>query len=380
MATTPVASVVTPAPANAKAKRTKKRLTVSQLANRVDTNRQGQEGVAWVSWIVEGLWGCGVEVISASNDDGVDAVIMLKRRPSVAPYAGPTGDLLFVQIKTGYVKAVPEKDYSISFDADKLASWRNKWAAYPGPAVMVNVIPRRLIREKAKADANAGKPVAACDDPVAYWADLKRDDSFGSNKVLFKFKNRFDANAKSSFFNLCWRWAEFRKLPVIQLDTAAAAFPGEKQPDYMGAAPMRDVARNYFKELKKASTAVPNPFRAQITWRGWEHITRLSRPVRTKQQSIQLLPAVARILLLNSGVEPKVARPVKPMPPMTPWNGQELHRGYETLTARVVFYERHEAVVRVILERTRLYEGGVFKRETVIFYSVYEVARRKKSP
>jgi hypothetical protein len=65
---------------------------------------------------------------------------------------------------------------------------------------------------------------------------------------------------------------------------------------------------------------------------------------------------------------------------MTPSNGQELRRGYETLTARVVFYERHEAVVRVILERTQLYQHGVFVRETVIFYSVYEVARRKNSP
>jgi hypothetical protein len=34
----------------------------------------------------------------------------------------------------------------------------------------------------------------------------------------------------------------------------------------------------------------------------------------------------------------------------------------------------------VILERTQLYQHGVFVRETVIFYSVYEVARRKNSP
>lgn len=26
------------------------------------------------------VWGCGVEVVSASNDDGVDAIILLKRR------------------------------------------------------------------------------------------------------------------------------------------------------------------------------------------------------------------------------------------------------------------------------------------------------------
>ena len=110
----------------AKKKNKKRRHTVSQLANRVDTNRQGQEGVAWISWIVEGLWGCGVEVNSASNDDGVDAIILLKRRPGLASYAGPTGDLIFAQIKTGYVDGVPDKDYSIPFDADKLNSWRSR--------------------------------------------------------------------------------------------------------------------------------------------------------------------------------------------------------------------------------------------------------------
>lgn len=361
-------------------KKKKKRYTLSQLASRVDTNRQGQEGAAWISWIVEGLWGCGVEVISASNDDGVDAIILLKRRPGLASYAGPTGDLIFAQIKTGYVNGVPDKDYSIPFDADKLSSWRSKWAAYPGPAVMINVIPRRLIRAKAKADAAAGVPVAASDDPIAYWTDLKRPDSFQSNKVMFRVKNRFDAGAKSSFFNLCWRWAEFRKLPVIQINDSEKAFSDEEQPDYMGSRPMRVVARNYFKDLKKASEADTTLLQATITWRGWEHITRIKRPARTKQQSIQLLPAVARILRMNSGVKPVTARPVSPMPPMRPANGQELHRGFDTLTARVVFYERHEAVVRVILERTKLFEKGKLVRETVIFYSVYEVARRKKSP
>lgn len=398
MTTIAAASPTSPSPATKK-----KRPTVSELANRVDTNRQGQEGVAWISWIVEGLWGCGVEVISASNDDGIDAIILLKRRPGLASYAGPTGDLIFAQIKTGYAEGVPNEDYHISLDAGKLERWRSKWATYPGPAVMIHVIPRRVIRAEAKAKAKAeaeerekekvdaiakglsipaskDEPIAVSEDPVAYWTDLKRPESFQSNKVLFRLKNRFDAGAKSSFFNLCWRWAEFRKLPVIQINDSVKAFDGEKQPDYMGSTPMRVVARNYFKDLKKASKAGTALLQAEITWRGWEHITRRERPVRTKQQSIQLLPAVARILLTNSGVTPVTARPVSPMPPTARRNGQELHRGYDTLTARVVFYERHEAVIRVILERTKLFEKGVFMRETVIFYSVYEVARRKKSP
>lgn len=340
----------------------KKPRTVSQLRKQVDTNRQGQEGVAWVRWIVEGIWGCGLEVVSASNDDGVDAIILLKRRPGLERYAGPSGDLLFVQIKTGYVEATPTGDYSVSFAADKMARWRPKWAAYPGPALMINVVPRRLTGN----------------NPIAYWADLKRPSGTDPNKVEFKFKNCFDATAKSSFYNLCWRWAEFRKLPVIYLDQTKPAFPGEPAMYYLGQESLLEVTRNYFKEWKRASKVTT--FQALITWRGWEHITRQERPVRTKQQSLLLLPAAARLLLPSSGVEPVPVQRMKSVPPPRHSNGQTRERGYEALTARVIFNERQEAVVRVVLERTKLFLRGLLVSETVIFYSVYEVARRRKGP
>lgn len=340
----------------------KKPNTVSQLRKQVDTNRQGQEGVAWARWIVEGIWGCGLEVVSASNDDGVDAIILLKRRPGLERYAGPTGDLLFVQIKTGYLEAAPTGDYSLSFDADKMARWRPKWAAYPGPALMINVVPRRL----------------TSGNPIAYWADLKRPPGVDSNKVEFKLKNCFDATAKSSFYNLCWRWSEFRKLPVIYVDQTKPVFPDEPAMYYLGKEPLLKVIRNYFKLWKKGASSIT--FQASITWRGWEHITRQERPVRTKQQSLQLLPAAARIMHATSGVKPIPVQRMKSVPPPKYPNGQTRERGYEALTARVIFNERQEAVVRVVLERTKLFLHGVVVSETVIFYSVYEVARRRKSP
>lgn len=358
VASTPPATVV----ARKKAK-VKKPKTVSELRKQVDTNRQGQEGVAWVRWIVEGMWGCGLEVVSASNDDGVDAIILLKRRPGLERYAGPTGDLLFVQIKTGYVSAAPTGDYFVPFDAEKMARWRPKWAAYPGPAVMINVVPRRL----------TGK------NPVAYWADLKRPPEAEPNKVEFKFKNCFDVTAKSSFYNLCWRWAEFRKLPVIYLDQAKPAFPGEPAMYYLGQKPLLEVTRDYFKAWKKATATTA--FKASITWRGWEHITRRERPIRTKQQSLMLLPAAVRLLLASSGVEPVPVQRMKLVPAHKHHQkAQTRERGYEALTARVIFNERQEAIVRVVLERTKQFLQGQLVNETVIFYSVYEVARRRKSP
>ena len=73
-------------------------------------------------------------------------------------------------------------------------------------------------------------------------------------------------------------------------------------------------------------------------------------------------------------------QPMKQVPTGAYPNGQTLMRSYEALTARVIFYERQEAVVRVVLERTAYLYKGTQISESVVFYSVYEVARRRKSP
>jgi hypothetical protein len=340
-----------PAIPKTKSKKSRTPPTVSQLRKQIDTNWQGQEGVAWVRWVVEGLWGCGLEVVSANNDDGVDAIILLKRRRSLQRYAGPTGDLIFVQIKTGYVSSVPQTDYSISFDADKMARWRLRWAAYPGPALMINVVPRRLTKK----------------EPQAFWADLKNFAAGDENKVHFRIAHRFDFSAKSDFYNLCWRWAEFRQLPTIRADSTLSLFQDKN---------LRETARDYFKSWKREALLVPKQFIASITWQGWDHITRYSRPTLTKQQSLQLLPVAKQMLRAQTGLE---LRPVTQWK-FVPQKGQTRRQRYEVVTARVTFFERHEAIVRVVLLRTELITHGVLKYESTVFYSVYEVARRRKSP
>lgn len=59
--------------------------------------------------------------------------------------------------------------------------------------------------------------------------------------------------------------------------------------------------------------------------------------------------------------------------------GQTRKRWYEGVTARVTFYERHEAIVRVVLERTQLLNAaGSIQQDVRQFYSIYEVARRRQ--
>ncbi|WP_181366214.1 DUF4365 domain-containing protein [Cupriavidus plantarum] len=209
----------------------------------MDTNRQDQEGVAWVRWIVEGIWGCGLEVVSANNDDGVDAIILLKRRPSLKMYAGTTGDLIFVQIKTGYRKVAPTGDYDLTFGAEEMAAWRTRWAAYPGPAIMINVIPQRLTNRQ---------------DPIAYWADLK-SPGMDPRKIHFKVAHEFNGNTKSDIYNLCWRWAEFRKLPTIR---------AEKDLPLLGNGSLRRIAKDGYKKIKQEVRAKPSDYHAAVTWQG----------------------------------------------------------------------------------------------------------------
>lgn len=334
---------------------------LAKRRKRTDTNQQGQEGVAWVRWVVEGLWRCGLEVVSAHNDDGVDAMLLLKRRSGLRAYAGPTGDLVFLQIKTGYVKKPPSMDYSLNLGKEHIDLHRARWAAYPGPAIMINVIPRRLTKGT----------------PVAYWADLKSDAVTDSGKVNFRVLDTFDAGAKADFFNLCWRWAEFRQLPLLKADTPLQPSWAEPSMNFLREQSLHAAAHAYYQSWMEEARKTPKSFQAHVTRRGWNHITRLSRPNRTKQQSLQLLPVAARMLSSFAQLPRKRLSAVQTtaLP-----HGQERRRWYEGVTSRVSFYERHEAVVRVIVECTELSLAGVLKQKSSCFYSVFEVARRKSSP
>ncbi|PWK33476.1 hypothetical protein [Cupriavidus plantarum] len=59
---------------------------------------------------------------------------------------------------------------------------------------------------------------------------------------------------------------------------------------------------------------------------------------------------------------------------------QQRYQWFTTLTARVTFFARHEAIVRVVLLNTEFRTSGQTTQTTATFYSIYEVARRKKNP
>lgn len=340
------------------------------MAKRVevrDTNRTGQIGVSWVTWIVEGLWGCGVEVVSAHNDNSVDVLIFLKRRERASRgYAGPTGDVVFAQIKTGYRRSMPpaKGTYGLSLGRKHNLAHAPRWLSMPGPAIMIHVTP----------------PSITMGEPIAHWTDLKDPQSFPTPaQVAFDVRRKLDADGKNGLYNLCWRWAELRKLPVLQ---APSEFPWATHMPIQAAGLAKGFhasCRAFYAEWMKQSKAKPSHFVAQVTNRGWRHMTRVGRPKRTMFQSLLLLP-VAASMLQQSAALPR--RKLGNVQHKTDSNGREWKRHYEAVTARVKFYERQEAVVRVIIECTELLPAPAtgpnrLTTTTRCLYSVYELARRR---
>ncbi|QOF82382.1 MULTISPECIES: DUF4365 domain-containing protein [unclassified Pseudomonas] len=329
-----------------------------------DTNHTGQIGISWLSWILEGLWGCGIETISAHNDNSLDILIFLKRREK-SKYAGPTGDVIFAQVKTGYKSNIPKgREYSINLKKDYLDSHRPRWLKFPGPVIMINVIPPKVTKGT----------------PLVFWTDLRDPSNFrDSGAVRFETKRKLDAiNGKSELYNLCWQWAELRALPVViapsrldwtnihpgKITTSSESFHER----------CREFYSAWMQEAEKRPTRFSN---VRITNRGWRHMTRSGRSKARMMQSLLLLPAASKLLDPSNNLTPamltKVSQHTLP-------SGRIQSRHYEGITVRVTFFERQEAVVRVIIESTTIREPLSGKEETTrTLYSIYEVARARKS-
>ncbi len=345
-----------------------------------DTNHIGQIGISWLQWIIEGKWACGIEVISSHNDNSLDVLIFLKRRVKSA-YAGPTGDVIFAQVKTGYVHHDPTPSrltlaiapatvattYKINLGKKYVDMHKPRWLAFPGPVIMISVIP----------------PSITCGEPKAFWTDLREPTSFDSSGgVVFDISHKVDEpSGKASFFNLCWRWAHLRSLPVIESPQQVPWSP-KHHPGLLFAVMAESLHRrskNFYKDWMARANAVPADFGdVKITNRGWRHMTRVGRSKSRMLQSLLLLPAASKMLEPSSGL---VSKRLTPAVTTQLPSGRRRVRWYEGLTARVTFFERQETVVRVVLEHTVTYKNAdntQSEEDIRSLYSIYEVARRRK--
>jgi hypothetical protein len=325
-----------------------------------DANHTGQIGISWLRWIVEGTWGCGVEIISSHNDDSLDALILLKRRRRSSAYRGPTGDVIFAQVKTGYISKVPSGPYKISLGEKYILNHRARWLSFPGPVIMINVIPPHITKGA----------------PLVYWSDLRDSESYvGKTQIRFDTQRDLASErGKASLFNLCWNWAKFRTLPIIYAPTNVSWSTHIPTTSFESKLNFHARCRTFYRDWMNEARANPSRFHSvQVSNRGWRHMTRIGRSKSRMLQSMLLLPTASRMLEQMHEIEPqKLSRAVN----RQLLNGRHQERYFEGVTARVIFAQRQEAIVQVVLERKITRSNSAIHDERTL-YSVYEVARRR---
>ncbi len=324
------------------------------LSNRV----KERIGIHKVAHVVENLWESGWQEYSASNDDAIDGVILM-RRGTARPV--DTGGVVYVQVKcggNGYRK--DQQRYpdhiGVALGEKYIEAHRPRWSRVPGPAVLVFV-----------------DDVANRESPPAWWVDLNDTASYSptnAGMILVPKAQQFSHHSKGDFHRLCGTGAHDRQLSEIVLSRAECVVPklgkGES---------LRNDAWEFFKAWRDDVKERTNPVLGEVLVNrvGWKHMTRSDRLPERIVQSWQLLGAAKRMVRQEKRIYTFGRATTK-----TFADGNTLIEDYLGLRANVSFPHRHESVVQVVLKRNRLIcprPGFQEERQKVWFYSVYELRR-----
>jgi hypothetical protein len=309
-------------------------------------------------------WFSRWQEFEARNDDGIDGIVMLRKKIIDKTASGdkpnftshPIRGILFVQVKGGesYFKEFQKRPDHIGIQLGEkyIREHRPRWNALPGPAILVYV---DTVNFKQNLDA--------------WWTDLKDDSSYSTeNKqiVLVPKSQRFGPHSKGDMRKLAGPAMQYdEQLRVICLTKEDSSYIHLNQP-------LKDCARTFYRDwsaLSAAERTNPTVGEVLITRVGWRHLTRLGRRQERIVQSMQLLGAAKRIIQEVGSIGwlgRMEERQLK--------NGNIQRRELLGIRAKVKFPFRHESVVQVILERKRIY-GQTLLSEQAWFYSVYEARR-----
>ncbi|MCK6591067.1 MAG: DUF4365 domain-containing protein [Polyangiaceae bacterium] len=315
----------------------------------MDTRPQEGFGVHLVANTVEFSWRSGWQELDRRNDDVTDGLILMRRK------GRDTGDLLFVQIKSGTEyrrdSAKRPNHISIHVGAEYIQSHRPRWNAVPGPMVLVYVDPSKR------------------SSPDTFWVDLRNPNSFSlENKqlILIPKHQRFGAHSKGDFFALCRKASTDRALPILKVS--------RDDVNYVAlSATIKRAAEKYYHAWQlgpqRARTS-PALGVIDISRVGWRHLTRRDRKVERIIASWGLLGVAKRIVQECSELFRIGRSKIR-----SDENGSKHILDFIGLRARIVFPHRGDAIVQVVIRRKRsVYADG---RATTRhwFYSVYELRR-----
>lgn len=331
------------------------------MADDIKSNRTKERiGINRVSTIIETEWECGWQEYAAHNDDAIDGVILM-RRGTKAPR--DTGGVVFVQVKcgaNGYRQ--DQKQYpdhiGVSLGADYIQKHIPRWNATAGPCVLVFV------------DDKLNKKL-----PPAWWADLRAAETYSPTNggmLLIPKSQRFEHHSKGDFHRLCGSQPEDRTYIQIELprNEDVTIKLGTKES-------LRDDAWMFYKTWRGNGGPNLNPTLGPVLVNrmGWKHITRIGRRSERILQSWLLLGAAKKMVAMCEDVFILGHAQCNDLE-----DGRTLVTDYLGLRANVTFTHRHQSVVQVVLQRSRLIapDNAEVERQKIWFYSVYELRRGRR--
>lgn len=299
-------------------------------------------GVLQVQLIVNNLWKSDWIKIDQENDDGIDGIIQVRKKGEW------TGEAIYVQVKSGNGYKVETRNrpnkIGLQLGEKYIKDHRPRWDKLRGAVILIFVD----------------------DNNKAYWTDLKNEGSYTNENrsiILISKKNRFGLHSKGHFKKIGSFFPEDRSLQTINLSIDELSYIRINEP-------IKYFAREFYKNWSRSSPEERyNKILGEVIVNrvGWRHISRKKRGYDKIYQSWLLLGVAKKIIQdCNSFYEFRRAGKVNK------GKGSRLNCSY-ALRAKVIFPNRHESVVQVIIRGFKRFstETNLIEQK-YWFYSVYE--------
>lgn len=304
---------------------------------------KGISGTIKVHQVVNDLWNSDWIKFDQENDDGIDGVIQVRKKGEW------TGEIIYVQVKSGNGYKVETKNrpnkIGIQLTDRYISSHRPRWNVLKGAVVLIFVD----------------------DNGKCFWTNLKDDESYSSvnrSIILIDKQNVFGLHSKGHFKKISGFFPEDRRLPVVKLSNDDLIFIKLNQP-------LNKSARLYYQELRN----LPKNQRTNKTLGeiiinrvGWRHISRKQRGSDKVFQSWLLLSAAKRIIQEVNVLYEYRNKSTS--------SSELVLYSFYALRAKVIFPNRQESIVQVVIRGYRKYLSEQNKiEEKNWLYSVYEPRR-----
>ncbi|WP_425421764.1 DUF4365 domain-containing protein [Phaeodactylibacter xiamenensis] len=315
-----------------------------------DTRPQNARGIAEVNDIVQARMKMGWQEISQINDNGIDGII-IDRKKGI-----DTGTNYYVQVKCGdsyyYETFNRPKHFGVKVGEEYILSHRERWNKIQGPVILVYV------------DFETRK---------SWWTNLKSKNSYcpelNKQIILVPKNQRFGEHSVGALRKLRGYYDLDRKLDVIKLEKSDLIVNSISKS-------IKQSAKEYYRHwalMPEVERTNPALGEINISRVGWRHITERGRGLDNMLQSWQLLGVAKKIIQCNE--KPFQIR----KPDLSKVGDLRVLHDYLSLRSRVIFPNRQESVVQVIIKRLRRINeySGSFDY-TNWFYSVHEPRKGKK--